>query len=113
MILVGLDRIRHLLANPDNRIERVHGTLRDVGNLAEPGLEHGLVRDGYQVCPIHDHLPTFNSPWRLDHSHHRQGHGAFPGPRFTHQSQFFTGVQNKAGAIQCTSATGIGVITYL
>ena len=104
---VGID---HLALDLEHWIERVHRTLRNIGDRAEPLLEHLLITKLQQIHSINDNGASFDLPRRLDHPHHGQAHRTLPRAGFPYQTEFLALFELQVHLVQCNGSTDIRVV---
>ncbi|MBK8083486.1 MAG: hypothetical protein IPK28_06375 [Devosia sp.] len=76
---VVAEGVGDLGADADDRVERVHGALRDHGDPAEAQAAHALVVEPEQLGAAQVTCPPVDAAGRVDHAQDGQRHGGFAG----------------------------------
>ena len=81
------ERLRDLIADGEDRIERRHRLLKDERDLGAANLAHVPFRQRQQVAVLEPYAAARNASRRLHQAHHRQRRDRFAAARFADQPQ--------------------------
>ncbi len=85
--IVRPDRVAKLMLDAHDRIERVHGALRNQRDSGEAGQPHLLIRQSQQIAVAQENLATFNPTGRPDQPLQCQRNSGLARSRFAHQTE--------------------------
>ena len=97
--LVDQDSLGDLFADLFHRVEGVHGTLEDHGDLFPPEIPQFLIGKMGDVFAVEQDLAAFYVAFLREQTDDRQGGGGFAAARFANQADGFALVQIKADAV--------------
>src|SRR5215212_7189726 len=91
--------IHELRADANHRVEGVHRSLRDQGDLRQPPPPHLLLGEVEEVGPVQEDAPIDDLTRRLDEAHHRQGDGRLPRAGLADQAKALARLHREADAV--------------
>src|SRR5687767_3521216 len=94
-----LQAIYELWSDADHRVEGVHRSLRDQGDLGQPAAAHLLLGEVEEVGPVEVDAPIDDLTGRLDEAHHRQGDSRLPRAGLADQAEALARLQGEADAV--------------
>ena len=110
-----LDAVGEMIADPLDRIERVHRALRDQGNLRKPQpanplfAERGHVEFGVTIAK--QDAATYDPARWPNQAHDRQGRGGLAATGFTDQSESLTCMKPKGDTVDRLHFPAFGFVT--
>src|SRR5262249_15541350 len=81
-VLVDADRLRHLVADGEERVERRHRVLQDHGDPLAADAAHLRIRLLQEVLALEQDLSAHDPGRRRKQTQEREGEGGLPGARF-------------------------------
>ena len=111
-LAVIAQRVDHLAADLQHRIERVHRALGHERNRRQPQPPHLLFRHRQEIDPVQPRFARLDSSGRLDQAQQRQGYGGFPRAGFPDQAEAFAASQIETDAVDRPDRTARRVIVH-
>src|SRR5688572_31827510 len=92
-------RLRNLIADGENRVERSHRLLKNERDLGAANLTHVALRQRQQVPVLESNAAARYASRRLDQAHYRKRGDRFAAARFADEPQGFTGSNLEADIV--------------
>jgi hypothetical protein len=107
---VHVDRLRHLEADGQCRIERRHRFLEDHRDLVAADRPNAGIVELHKVDAVEQNFAALDPAGRVrDQPQHRQRGDAFAGPRFADDRQRFAGIDVERHVIDRGDGAAFGV----
>ena len=92
---VETDRLRDLIADREDRVERRHRLLEDHRDAGATHRAHLGLRDGEKIAAVEAHLAADDAARRRHEPHQRECRDALPAPRFTDEAEDAAGIERE------------------